>query len=252
MKAIGAPARGSFSDRLADMASDHFRVRMSRVRRRIVRELGDRFFDAWFEAQSRDDHVRPKRSDPAMNTGPQPIPREMADRIDAFEGEKPNVDQVAKAGADVIRLSDVDHTLKGRAVRMGVAWPLETLFHRGRISKRQFDAARTMRDLWDEGQFDRIKGASFNERVDGSHTPAKGPDGGSQARGRYLEAMRVFGPLQRTLIESVVIKGLDISQACDTRCDGSESLPNDPKRRSACVLTLVRAGLDTLVLHLRL
>lgn len=225
---------------------------MERVRRRVAVELGERFFDVWFEAEKREAVSRAKRSDPAMSAAVKPIASDVGDRIAGFEGAKPNEDQLAKAGAEIVRLNDLDPGLRGRAVRMGVDWPLETLFKRGRISKRQMDAARLVRDLFEEGGFARIKGASLNERVDTSHVFAKCPDGGSQARGRYLEAMRVFGPLQRALMEAVIVKGSGVTEAADARCNGTNELPNEEKRRTACAMALVKAGLDTLVIHFRL
>lgn len=172
-----------------------------------------------------------------------------ADALDAFEGEKPNAERLRHGDAEIVRLSDYDPALRGRAVRVSVAWPLETAFKRRQISKRQFDAAQRLLDLYEQGGIGRIKVASYVERVDGAGVAARsGHDAGAAARDRYLKALSMFGPVQRGVIEAAVVMGYDV--ATIAAMSDSDELPAGAKRRAEAVMVMVRCGLDALAIQL--
>ncbi len=213
-----------------------------------IEELGEWFYDWMFAADDREAARLKARAandnHAARVTAPAKARRAKAARdLDAFAGEKPTPELVGKAGAEIVRLSMFDPKARGRAVRVGESWRPALLYKRGRISKRQYAAAKALVEAYEAGGFGAMKGQSWKERVDGSPV-ARGPDGNAAARARYMRAIERMPAAMREVVDSVVIAGRTLDEAARRPALNGPWMPNHEQRRRDLVGALLACALD--------
>lgn len=212
-------------------------------------ELGDKLHQAFFAADARAAvKAENRKANAAHEAGVRAKRQAAPDAVAKFDRDKPTAEHVAKHGAEMVALGDLDPGRSGRAVRVGDGWRPRLLFKKGRLSKRQFDAAKELADLWEAAGFHRIKGQAWAERVDGG-AAFRGARGGCEARGRFLAAMGLLPPAAWAVVRNVVIEGGALADGLAGLDAAAGWLPKSQKQRDAWALATLHLGLDVLALH---
>jgi len=133
-----------------------------------------------------------------------------------FHGETPTIERAVKSGVERVCTGRIDSAQRfSQAVRAANSWWPQTLYERGRLTKRQYHAACRLMEDWERARFDAMRGQPWDIPVDHS-------GGGGEASGRTHACRRAVGrilstllPVERGVVQLVVVQGRTIESALE-------------------------------------
>lgn len=162
-----------------------------------------------------------------------------------FKGETPTMERAIKSGVERVCTGRLDSAQRmSQAVRAANAWWPQTLYERGRLTKRQFHAAHRLMEDWERARFDALPGQPWDMPVD--HSGGGGDASGQalSARRRVARVLATLLPVERGVVQLVVVQGRTIEAALELPMLKEVVLRQSKDALSVAASTMLGTGLE--------